>query len=54
MLSAKQGNYWYHFYYVFGMTQNRLYILPSHMRCRVSNLLQRWKTSTLPLSQSIW
>ena len=22
MLSAKQGNYWYHFYNVFGMTQS--------------------------------
>ena len=22
MLSAKQGNYWYHFYYVFGMTRS--------------------------------
>ena len=22
MLSAKQGNYWYHFYIVFGMTQS--------------------------------
>jgi len=22
MLSAKQGNYWYHFYNVFGMTRS--------------------------------
>jgi len=26
MLSAKQGNYWYHFYNVFGMTRRRFLI----------------------------
>jgi len=27
MLSAKQGNYWYHFYNVFGMTRSPFHLL---------------------------
>jgi len=34
MLSAKQGNYWYHFYYVFGMTRSLSGIEPGTSRTR--------------------
>ena len=34
VLSAKQGNYWYHFYNVFGMTRSRLGIEQGTARTR--------------------
>ena len=47
MFSAKQGNYWYHFYNVFGMTDPCLGIEPGTSRTRSQH-------STTGLSRRLW
>ena len=47
MLSAKQGNYWYHFYNVFGMTQSLTgdwinLFCPTGYSCRIYETLTFW------------
>ena len=42
MLSAKQGNYWYHFYNVFGMTRSLTGDWTRDLPHSTTRLLRRW------------
>ena len=50
MLSAKQGNYWYHFYNVFGMTRS---LTGDWTRDHTTRLSRRWCSSSYSLVSQI-
>jgi len=53
MLSAKQGNYWYHFYNVFGMTRSLIGVLnpgpPALEASTIAKLSRKWKWTLIGL-----